>query len=306
MSITKISSVNIDVDPVVCYYEIYGINKNTGEDNALYMKAIPRCLDLLKKHDIRATFFITARENNESTIQMIKRIREEGHEIASHSHSHDYGLAKMRGNELDDDLGKNESFIEGITGEKPAGFRAPGYNISSELIGILKKRGYSYDSSSLPSPLYFFGKWFFLKLKKILKTESKSYIHSQSTPFDSSHPYRLGDLPARSDKNSALIEFPISSIFLVPFIGTTIILLPRIILSTLISFLSRKKFINIELHMIDFADKSDSPVYNPILAQHPGLKQSAESKAESIGYVLSVLKKKGYSFKTLADCTKYF
>ena len=306
MSIPRIASVNIDVDPVECYYDIYGINKNIDEDDPLYVKAIPQCLALLKKHNIKATFFVTARSFNKSTVQIIKRIKDEGHEIANHSYSHDYRLVKKNPAKLKEDIENNASFIKDATGEKPVGFRAPGYNISSELFKILKENEYRYDSSSLPSPLYFLGKWIFIGLNKLMKKDSHNIIHRESNPFDRNYPYQIADSLKQIDKKSKLIEFPISSVLSIPFIGTSIILLPRFILNILILFLKRRKFINIELHVIDFADSNDSNLYEPIRAIHPGLKYPVAEKEDSIAYVISSLVKEGYSFKTLADCIKDF
>lgn len=306
MSIPNIASLNIDADPVECYYETYGINKNIDEDDPLYLKAIPRCLTLLKKHNIKATFFITARSFNKSTIQMIKKIKDEGHEIASHSYSHNYKLVNKDPVKLKADIDNNESFLNAISGQKPVGFRAPGYNISSQLFKTLKENGYSYDSSSLPSPLYFLGKWIFIRIMKLIKKDPQNIIHSESNPFDSNYPYQIADSMKQADKKSKLIEFPISSVLLIPFIGTSIILLPLFILNILISFLKRRTFINIELHIIDFADSNDSKLYEPILAVHPGLKYPASGKEDSISYVISSLKKRGYDFRTLADCINYF
>ena len=105
-----------------------------------------------------------------------------------------------------------------------------------------------------------------------MKKNSESLIHSGSNLFDSKYPYRIADTLKQVDENSKLIEFPISSVLSIPFIGTSIILLPRFILNILISFLKHRKFINIELHIIDFADSDDSNLYEPILNRHPGLK----------------------------------
>src|SRR5690606_10638131 len=41
--------------------------------------------------------------------------------------------------------------IEGLTGERPRGFRAPGFSGSPALLELLASRGYSYDASRFPT-----------------------------------------------------------------------------------------------------------------------------------------------------------
>lgn len=102
-------------------------------------------LTILKKHQIKATFFITSvfAKNNQKLIKNIQKI---GHEIACHGHTHS------------DDYSKKENFpkirlaketIERIVCSKILGFRAPRYQIKN--IAELEKFGFVYDSSSHPT-----------------------------------------------------------------------------------------------------------------------------------------------------------
>ncbi|RMF98465.1 MAG: hypothetical protein D6734_00260 [Candidatus Schekmanbacteria bacterium] len=306
VSLPKIASLNIDVDPLVSYYEIYGVNQKLSSDDPLYLKAIPRFLKFLKRLDIKSTFFITARSFSENTISMLKEIKREGHEIASHSFSHDYHLILNSHEKIKKDIEENFSFLQNAADENPIGFRAPGYNISKELLTILRQAGYRYDSSLLHSRTYLYGKAFFIALQKIIGKETASVIYKNPDLDYTYKPYRIRKTKKTNDNNAELIEFPITSVFSIPFIGTSIILLPRFILKFLISQLQRREFINIELHIIDFADATDSHLFEPILKIHPGLRIPSSKKEESISYVVTALKQKGYSFKTLAECTELF
>lgn len=49
----------------------------------------PRVLDILKAHDIKATFFVVTKKINNNTFPLIKRMLDEGHIVASHGPSHD-------------------------------------------------------------------------------------------------------------------------------------------------------------------------------------------------------------------------
>lgn len=49
----------------------------------------PKVLDILKKYQVKATFFVVTSNINESNFPIIKRILDEGHILASHGRMHD-------------------------------------------------------------------------------------------------------------------------------------------------------------------------------------------------------------------------
>lgn len=49
----------------------------------------PKILDTLKKHNVKATFFVITTNITEATFPLIKRMLDEGHIVASHGRSHD-------------------------------------------------------------------------------------------------------------------------------------------------------------------------------------------------------------------------
>lgn len=49
----------------------------------------PRLLDILKKHEVRATFFVLTNKINQSSFPILKRMLDEGHIVASHGPNHD-------------------------------------------------------------------------------------------------------------------------------------------------------------------------------------------------------------------------
>ncbi|MDJ0713304.1 MAG: polysaccharide deacetylase family protein [Prochloraceae cyanobacterium] len=51
--------------------------------------ATTKILDILKKHNVKATFFVTGR-SAKNGCEILKRIFKEGHEIANHTYSHAY------------------------------------------------------------------------------------------------------------------------------------------------------------------------------------------------------------------------
>lgn len=79
----------------------------------------PRLLDVLKKHQTRATFFVLTSQINEATFPIIKRMLDEGHIVASHGLNHD------RAADLTKDLWKarvKQSFLDLAKWYKKAGY----------------------------------------------------------------------------------------------------------------------------------------------------------------------------------------
>lgn len=106
-------------------------------------------LELFKKHGIKATFFVTG-YFAEREPEQVRRMIEEGHEVAAHGYEHHY-----RGREFDRyaDVLKAKKVLEKITGGKVLGFRSPQAQYSPELLQMVKKAGYVYDSSLHPAYL---------------------------------------------------------------------------------------------------------------------------------------------------------
>lgn len=54
----------------------------------------PRLLEILKKYNVKATFFMLSEKFNEKTLRLIKRVANEGHIVASHHHDHENNNSK--------------------------------------------------------------------------------------------------------------------------------------------------------------------------------------------------------------------
>ncbi len=116
-------------------------------------------LDLCNKLEIKSTCFIVGKLA-EKKVKIVKKIHNEGHEIASHSYSHNL-IYNMSANEFRNDLQKSISILEDITGVKVKGFRAPSWSvnnhISSWFYEVLEEQGLSYSSSVYPGKTFLYG-----------------------------------------------------------------------------------------------------------------------------------------------------
>lgn len=108
----------------------------------------PKILDILKKNDVKATFFVLGvmcRENP----AILKRTRDEGHYIANHSYSHSYKYLYSSTEHFLLDIKKCDDTIVSILGPeyKTKLVRFPGGAFSKKTIPYkkeLKKLGYEY------------------------------------------------------------------------------------------------------------------------------------------------------------------
>ncbi len=111
-----------------------------------------RILEILNREgDIKGTFFILGWVA-EKYPELVKEIDANGHEIGCHSYRH--GLVyNSTPHEFRRDLLKARDILEGITGKKVSGYRAPSYSITNKSLWafeILAELGFSYDSSIFP------------------------------------------------------------------------------------------------------------------------------------------------------------
>ena len=110
-----------------------------------------RVLNLLESFQVRGTFFVLgwlAERNPE----LIRKIHDAGHEIASHGFEHKM-ISNMTPAEFRNDIRKSKTILEGITQDEVRGYRAPTFSIvekTSWAYEILLEEGYRYSSSVFP------------------------------------------------------------------------------------------------------------------------------------------------------------
>jgi polysaccharide deacetylase family protein (PEP-CTERM system associated) len=110
-----------------------------------------RVLDLLEAHQVRGTFFVLGWVA-ERDPGLVKSIHAAGHEIASHGFGHKM-IGGMTPEEFREDVRVSKEVLEGITGSKIHGYRAPTFSILEKTAwayDILLHEGYRYSSSVFP------------------------------------------------------------------------------------------------------------------------------------------------------------
>lgn len=98
----------------------------------------PQVLDILKKNDVKATFFLVG-ENLKQNKEIVKRQFEEGHEIGNHTYTH-INVAKSGYDKVYEEITKTQEEIKEITGVEPKLFRPPYRAMSRNMCDIIKNK----------------------------------------------------------------------------------------------------------------------------------------------------------------------
>ena len=116
-----------------------------------------RILDILADYDVKATFFVVGKEEEEYQA-LYKRIVAEGHTLAMHSYSHKYGEIYQSVESYSADLSKLQEFLYDTTGVWCRYCRFPGGSSNTvsrvdmhELIAYLDDQDMSYFDWNISS-----------------------------------------------------------------------------------------------------------------------------------------------------------
>ena len=115
-------------------------------------RGVDRLLELLDSHGATGTFF-TLGVVAERTPQVVRRIAEAGHEVASHGWSH-RRVTRLSPREFRDEIARSRNLLSDLTGKPVLGFRAPNFSIRPGYewaFDALIEEGYQYDSSVFPA-----------------------------------------------------------------------------------------------------------------------------------------------------------
>ncbi len=112
---------------------------------------IPRILNLLDEHRIRATFFVVAM-NAVNHPEVVAEIARRGHDVATHGLKHEK-ISHLQRDEERRIILKCIDAIEDAVGMRPVGNRIAGGEPSPKTFDLLAELGFLYDSSLRGSDL---------------------------------------------------------------------------------------------------------------------------------------------------------
>ncbi len=143
-----------------------------------------RLLQLFSDADIKITFFILGWVA-ERHPELVKTIRAQGHEIASHGYSHQL-IYRQTPAVFREETAKSKQILEDLGQAQVFGYRAASYSITRKslwALDILAELGFTWDSSIFP-------------------TRHDNY----GIPGSPEEPYRI-----KTTHNKELIEFPLTT-----------------------------------------------------------------------------------------------
>ena len=110
----------------------------------------PEILEILKNHNVKATFFVTGKESDEAK-EWYRQIVADGHTLAMHSYSHKYSTIYESVDSFSADFTKLRDMLEDITGVNCRFYRFPGGSSNqvsntdmNEFIDYLGEQGMTY------------------------------------------------------------------------------------------------------------------------------------------------------------------
>ncbi|WP_284643695.1 polysaccharide deacetylase family protein [Paenibacillus silviterrae] len=88
-------------------------------------RSTPQILEVLKEHNVKATFFVVGKTSEESK-SLYRQIAKEGHAIGNHTYSHDYRKVYASVAAFKQDVGRLNDLLEETVGVRPDILRFPG------------------------------------------------------------------------------------------------------------------------------------------------------------------------------------
>lgn len=145
------SCLVIFVGAISCYADaasknqIFAANRDAGKyvaltfDDGPHGKYTGQILDILKKYNAKATFFVVGK-NAKRYPELVKKEAQEGHEIGNHTFSHP-SVKGILPQKIDEEIQSTQEIIFEITGQKPKVFRAPGGIYDGAVLDMAEKHG---------------------------------------------------------------------------------------------------------------------------------------------------------------------
>jgi peptidoglycan/xylan/chitin deacetylase (PgdA/CDA1 family) len=302
----RLCSVSVDLDPLPCYYRIYALGESPPALRDIVRRTcVPRFADVLAARGIRATFFIVAEDldTDPGARALYEQLAAAGHELANHSYQHYYELARMPRATVADEIERAHDRIGEIAGGGVVGFRAPGYDLSADMLDELMRLGYLYDSSLFPAPGYYAVKAAVMGALALSGRPSGAVLTNPRGLLAPADPYRPDATAPWRKGQAPIVELPIgvTPVARTPAIGTNLLLAPQWLRRRWLRAMRGRPFFNFELHGIDLADAATDGFPPDLIARQADLRAAGDKKRRALEDVLDALAAEGYEFATLRD-----
>ncbi len=300
----RLCAVSVDLDEIDQYRGLHGLPPRESGAHGVYDVALERIGDFARQLDIPLTLFAVGKDlERPRSAAQLAQLHDRGHRIENHSYTHRYDLFRLPVQQIEEEVVRGQAAIEQLCGRRPVGFRAPGYALSSELLGVLEGQGLSFDSSVFPCPSYYLAKIAALGWLKLRGRASRAMVGSPRVMVAPRTPYRPATAWFRRG-GAALLELPISVTrrLRLPFIGTSVTLLGPRGARLLARGCVDSDLVNLELHGIDFLDAEDG--LDDLVAHQHDVRYPRARKLAALGAAIDELRSCGCRFVTLAQAAR--
>jgi hypothetical protein len=290
--------IQVDVDGLWAVRACYGRPvRDTFRRDPVWTQGVEGLRRMFDELRIPATFFLVGRDLGlPAKVRLARALADDGHELANHSHTHVLGLTRRPvGVSMEEIRRAHEAFLAaGLPA--PCGFRAPGYDVDSRVLRAVRRMGYLYDSSILPTrlgPLLRVADAVMARRWDPRKRQFGrfSYGSAPKSPYFPS-PYRVRK-PRAHLGQSRLLELPVTTIAPLgfPMTGSAIFAFgPRHVKRALDPARRFFKPLVMVLHGIDLVDCRKPVVLDDRTVSAGGFDRSADSKAAAIREVLEYVR----------------
>jgi hypothetical protein len=296
--------VSVDLDEMPNYFGIHGLPVPEGRTSTLcYDVALGRLGELAEDLGIPLTLFAVGSDlRRAGAAAALKGARGAGFEVGNHTLDHRYDLVRLGRAEIRRQIDEGATAIERATGERPRGFRAPGYTITDEVFDVLEELGVEYDASVFPCPPYYAAKAAAIALIAMRGRTSRSIVDRPLVLTAPTRPYRVGR-PYHT-KGQGLVELPVQVTRKVrlPFIGTYVTLWGPAVGRRLARGCVGEPFVNLELHGIDVLDASDG--LEALRGHQPDVRVPVTTKIAALHAAIGELREAGYEFVTHREAAR--
>ncbi len=307
-------AISIDLDGIGCYYRIHGLGPPPAElEHVILERAMPRAANLFAARGIHVTWFVIGRDADgdaalpdraarAANAQRLGKLAQHGDELANHSYTHPYELARLPAGEVTAEILGCDRVLRAITGKAPRGFRAPGYDVSAAMLDTLTKNGYRYDSSIFPAPGYYAAKAAVMAALAIARRPSGAVLTNPRALVAPAEPYRPAMTAPWRRGQAPIVELPVAVTpwARLPAIGTSLIVAPAALRKRIVRAMAGRNFFNFELHGIDFADAEKDGIPGELVDRQPDLRVPIAEKLARLEQLLDQLAVR-WEFATLGE-----
>jgi hypothetical protein len=205
----SVCAISLDLDDLWSYLRTHG-DPGWSSRPSYLERFIPRVLETMDRVRIKSTFFIVGADAERlAGTSVLRAVVQAGHSIGNHSYEHEPWLDRYGDRRLEEEISRAEQAIESATGQRPRGFRGPGFSWSPALFGILEARGYRYDASILPTFVGPLARAYYFRLASLTpeqRQRRRALFGTMRDGLRPNTPYRWG-LPA----GRSLLEIPVTT-----------------------------------------------------------------------------------------------